>query len=95
MVKKTVPKKAAKPTSRIHLDLSLGAKKTLEGLCEVGCVKMSDVLRQSLRLYDLLAKEVATGNKLIIRGAEGEREFLFMDGGVFDMARWNAEKTQK
>lgn len=71
----TEPKRPA----RMTLELPPKARGKLERLALETDQSLSEVIRRALALYDLVGAEAMAGNRLIIRGREGEREILFTE----------------
>jgi hypothetical protein len=61
------------------LELPPRAREKLEKLGRDTDQSLSEVIRRALSLYDLVGTEAMAGNKLIIRGHDGEREVLLTE----------------
>jgi predicted transcriptional regulator len=71
--------KEQKRPARMTLELPPKAREKLERLSRETDQSLSEVIRRALSLYDLMGAEAMAGNKLIIRGREGEREVLIAE----------------
>ena len=71
--------KAQKRPARMTLELPPRARGNLERLSQDTDQSLSEVIRRALALYGLVGTEAMAGNKLIIRGREGEREILLTE----------------
>ena len=67
-----------KKSVRVHLDLNPKCRETLERLSESTSTSLSEVLRRSLALFDIVVQEQQSGGKVLIRNQEGEREIVLL-----------------
>jgi predicted transcriptional regulator len=61
------------------IELPPKARAKLEKLSEQTDQSLSEVIRRALSLYNLVGAEAAAGNRLIIRGREGEKELVLTE----------------
>jgi hypothetical protein len=63
--------------SRLSLDLDEKSKAHLEALCrDSGASTMTEVIKRSLALYELVQEHRRTGGALVFRHADGTEERL-------------------
>jgi hypothetical protein len=63
---------------RMNLEMSRQVRETLERIGEESDLTLSEVLRRSLAVYDLLWTQVRDGGTIVIRTKKGEREVVFV-----------------
>lgn len=73
-----MPKESKRP-ARMTLELPPKARGKLEKLSQDTDQSLSEVIRRALSLYDLVGEAAMAGNKLILRGPEGDREVLLTE----------------
>lgn len=66
------------PIVRMNLEMSPKVRQRLEYLSAETDLSLSEVLRKSLAVLDLLHKEVKGGAKVILRSDDGERELVII-----------------
>jgi hypothetical protein len=69
-------KTESKRPARLTLELPERARAKLENLATETDQSLSEVIRRSLALYDLMWSESKKGGALIIRTPEGDREVI-------------------
>ena len=62
----------------MNLEMSQKVRERLERLSEENDLSLSEVLRKSLAIYDLLWSEKKKGSAVILRGPDGEKEIEFV-----------------
>ena len=67
-------KTANKDTVRIHLEISQKCRETLEQLSKQTDVSLSDVIRKSLAIYDMMVRETTNGQVVILKDQKTGRE---------------------
>ena len=70
--------KKKRPAIRMNLEMSQRVRDKLERLSEETDLSLSEVVRKSLAIYDLLWKETQAGGSIIIRTDENEKEVVIV-----------------
>ena len=65
----------ANPRVRVQLELDQQTRRTLDKIMErTGAKKVSDVLKQSVRLYDWYTEQTTEGNPILALQKDGTRQ---------------------
>jgi len=73
----SLPAERAERRSRLSLDLDAKSKDHLEALCEAsGGATMTEVIKRSLALFELVQEHRRNGGALIFRHPDGREERL-------------------
>jgi hypothetical protein len=70
--------KKKREACRMNLEMSRRVRDRLERLSEESDLTLSEVVRRSLAVYDLLWSEKQNGSTIIVRGSGGEKEIEFV-----------------
>ncbi len=66
-----------KDSCRINLDIPIKTKESIESLKErSGATTLTEVVKRSLALYDMILACSQSGGKIIIQSPDGEKETL-------------------
>ena len=76
-----MPTDRKRQSSRLNLEVGPKARARLEQISTDTEQGFSDLVRNALALYYLFWTELKAGNKLIIRGTDGEKEVLIPELG--------------
>ena len=63
---------------RMNLEMSQAVRDRLETLSDETDMNLSEVVRKSLAVFDLLWGESKQGGTIVIRGPQGEREVIIV-----------------
>lgn len=62
----------------MNLEMSLRVRERVEKLSELTDQSLSEVVRKSLAIYDLLLTETQEGGTIVIRTKNGEKEVVIV-----------------
>lgn len=74
--KKTATRK--RDVVRMNLEMSPKVRERLETLSEESDLSLSEVVRKSLAVYDLLWGEIQAGGSIVIRNGKHEKEVVIV-----------------
>ena len=78
MNKRGRPKGKAQPRVRMNLDMNPSTRDCLERLSEATDTSMSEVLRKSIAIYDLIQREQEGGGTVVVRNGDREKEIAIV-----------------
>ncbi len=70
--------KKKRQVCRMNLEMSRRVRDRLERLSEENDLSLSEMVRRSLAVYDLLWSEKQKGSAIVVRSSDGEKEIEFV-----------------